>query len=502
MPSIQSIISRYILTGIFLVAAVTGIIIDEFTKQQFNTQFNNTLKNKAWALATLNDQKHGQVEFEFADEMMPEFESAINTEYFQLWLSNGELLERSHSLIDKDLPFPKIALGDTIFQNIELPNNQPGRLVAIHFTPQIDDDDDDDVAGQKVDIPEGVSQQPLQTVTLVLAMNRTDLINNLALNRRVILLSFLSMLLISYLIIRVAIKRGLSPLRAISDQVQNIDDHSLETELDTNNMHSELSAITVQLNHLFSRLNTAFNREKRFSSNVAHELRTPIAELMTLSDVGKNCINNPEMTEQFFTDTKDIAHNMNQIVETMLTLAKSEMGEVKKNMSVFNLHECIKTSIIRANLNGKESSDVEWDRIGSNYIQVFSDWDKLIQILANLITNAYKYSQPENKVNIESNINGKLLSISISNLTSELLKDDLDHLTDYFWRKDDARTGGKDTGLGLTLVAMLCQILNISLSFELNDNQLFTVTLGNLSVRFYNTDSSEHLYNIEVKGYS
>ena len=100
MSSIQSNITQYILAGIFIVATVTGIIIDEFTHQQFNTQFNNTLESKAWSLATLIDQENGMVEFDFADEMMPEFEPSENSEYFELWQGNGKILERSHSLND------------------------------------------------------------------------------------------------------------------------------------------------------------------------------------------------------------------------------------------------------------------------------------------------------------------------------------------------------------------------------------------------------------------
>ena len=486
MPSIHFIITKYILTGIFLVAMVTGFVIDKFTRQQFNSHFNKTLEHKAWTLATLTDQKYGNVEFDFADEMMPEFGDIENPEFFQLWLGNGEMLERSHSLLENDLPFLNVILGDTVFQDVELPDGQPGRLVAIHFTPQLDDDEEENQVIEN--LTQVVESHLSQTVTLILAKNRTGLIQHLLINRVVIVISFISMLLLSYLIIHYATKKGLSPLTALSSQVQNIDDQSLDTEIDTHKMFSELTAITLQLNHLFSRLNAAFKREKRFSSNVSHELRTPIAELLILSDVAKSCVDNPDMTKQFFNDTKDIALNMNQIVETMLTLAQSETTKVTKKLTVFNLNECIKSSIKRVEFINKNKLKIEWNCLTSNSIQVYSDWEKFAQILSNIIINAYKYGGNGRRIYISSTQKGQFLSLSISNYSKDLDVVDLQHLTEYFWRKDEARTGGKNTGLGLTLVEMLCQVLNILLTFELNEEQFFTVTLNNISSLQYNID--------------
>ncbi len=484
MSSIQSNITQYILAGIFIVATVTGIIIDEFTHQQFNTQFNNTLESKAWSLATLIDQENGLVEFDFADEMMPEFEPSENSEYFELWQGNGKILERSHSLNDSDLPFVKINQGESVFLDFDLPDGQPARLIAIHFTPQVDLEEEDSVLQMTVQSANHLdSELALQTVTLVLARKRDKLNDDLVLNRIVIVLSLMSMLIVSYLIIRFAVKKGLSPLTTLSDEVKLIDDHSLDTELGQHNMASELTLITMQLNHLLSRLNAAFLREKRFSSNVSHELRAPIAELMTLSEVGKSCIDNPEMILQFFQDTQDIAQNMNLLVETLLTLAHSEPGRVNTNMTVFNLHECIQKSINRIRLNNKDCADIDWQCATDNLPQIFSDWDKLEQILNNLITNACKYGQRGSSIIIRTKMQGQQLSCSISNLTADLEKADLEHLTEYFWRKDEARSGGKNSGLGLTLVAILCDVLKISVSFELDVNQRFTVTLSNFPNR-------------------
>lgn len=481
MVSIHFIITKYILTGIFLVALVTGVIIDKFTQQQFNSQFNKTLQHKAWTLATLTDQKYGKVEFDFADEMMPEFESSESSEYFQLWLGNGDLLEKSHSLADKELHFLKIDLGDTVFQDIELPDGKPGRFVAIHFTPQLDDD----VEEASIEDLGRVESHDLQTVTLIIAKNTSELIQNLLINRVVILFCFISMLLISYVIIFIATKNGLSPLMALASQVQRIDDQSLDAEIQIDNVYSELTSITNQLNKLFSRLSDSFKREKRFSSNVSHELRTPIAELIALSGVVECGVDNPETINQFFKDTKEIALEMSQIVTTLRSLTQSDSGAVTKELTVFNLHECIKTAIKRSNLVNKNNLKIEWDQLAINNIQVYSDEGKFCQILTNIISNAFKYGRTESAVFIRPTLHGHILSLSISNYSSDLEAEDLEYLTEYFWRKDQARTGGENTGLGLTLVKMLCQVLNIKLDFKLTKDKLFTVTISNLSVHEY-----------------
>lgn len=461
---------------------MTGVIIDKFTRQQFNSEFNKTLQTKAWTLATLTEQDNDKVDFDFADEMMPEFIRPDNPEYFQLWLGNGELLEKSHSLAGKELPFLKINLGDTHFQDVVLPDGNPGRLVAIRFTPQLDDEEDDDErTDQHSDVLARTDSDPLETVTLVIAKNRSELIHNLMVNRVVIFIAFISMLLMSYLIILLATRKGLSPLTELSTQVQKVDDQSLDTKIQPYEMYSELTTITTQLNYLFSRLNAAFKREKRFSSNVSHELRTPIAELLALSDVARSCVDDPEMSRQFYDDVKDVAQNMNKIVETMLNLAQSDLGAVEKELTVFNLHDCIQTAIKRAEISNKNKLEIEWDPSASNSIQIYSDWGKLTQILTNIISNAFKYGRSESIISITPAVQGQFLSLSISNYSTDLETEDLERLTESFWRKDEARTGGENTGLGLALVDMLCQVLNINLVFTLTEGRLFTVTLSNIS---------------------
>ena len=482
MPSIETSITKYLLTGVLLVASVAGFIIDRFIHQQFNAQFNKTLEIKAWTLATLNDQKFGKVEFDFADEMMPEFEAVENPEYFQLWLDNGDMLERSRSLGDSDLPWVSVKLGETLFQDIQLASGQPGRLVAIHFTPQLDDDDEDE-AEEHRQIIEYNQIHPLKTVTLMLARSRVDLIENLYLNRAVIALSIISMLLLISLVIRYAIKKGLSPLKVLSEQVQNIDDQSLDTKLNTQGVQTELSLITSQLNNLLERLNEAFLREKRFSSNVAHELRTPIAELMALSDVGKACVDSPDLVLQFFDDAKHISQNMSLLVETLLSLAHSESDKVRINNTAFNLHESIQSCVKRVDSGICKDAVIEWESQTDKLLQIYCDWDKWNQIINNLVFNACKYCSPGCTVSIRSSIKGALVSLSISNPTEDLEREDLAHLSEYFWRKDAARSGGTHVGLGLTLVATLCQLLGIRLSFELSEDKLFTVTLDNIPTR-------------------
>lgn len=482
MNSLHFTISKYILSGILLVALVTGVIIDRFTRQQFNSQFNKTLQNQAWTLATLTDQKNGKITFNFTDTMMPEFGISARSEYFQLWSGNGDLLQKSHSLANTELPFLNIAMGDTVIQDIELPDGKQGRFVAIHFTPQSEDDSENRPFEHSSNSP----LQPPQTVILMIVKNRSELIHKLLINRVVIIVSFISMLLISYLIIHIATKKGLSPLTALSTQVQNIDDQTLDTQIQPDKMYSELSAITLQLNYLFNRLNASFTREKRFSANVSHELRTPIAELLTLSEVAGSQLNDPQKTSLFFDDVKDIAQNMSSIVDNMLTMAQSEPGGVNREYSVFNLNECIQSAIRQAESINKNNLKIEWDQTAFQTIRIYNDEAKFSQILINIFSNAFKYACKNSVIRIKPVLQDQLLSLSVSNNTFDLQIDDLEHLTESFWRKDVARTAGKNSGLGLTLVKILCQVLDIKLDFSLTDDGLYTVSLGNLSAHKYN----------------
>jgi len=323
--SIQGRLIIFILLGFALLLTATFSWVGSKFTNQLEHEFDRNLLTKAMTLVTLTTQETGKVELDFADEFMPEFEALEQPEYFELWLADGTLLERSHSLGAKDLPLDKLPLDTPHFSDTPLHDGRNGRLVQIRFVPHSKDNPDD---------PEGTETnydstgQPLSAIEahFSVARGREELDALISstwwtLGGTGLLLLFA----VAFLVANV-VKRGLTPLREISAQVSALDAKSLHQQIRLDDDVLELTPVITQLNKLLGRLDDSFHREKRFSGDVAHELRTPVAELRAIAEVGGKWPRDEVMMKHFFGDLLSATEEMETTITNLLTLARCESG--------------------------------------------------------------------------------------------------------------------------------------------------------------------------------
>ena len=146
MTSIKKKLSRYISISISILLVSILLITDIAVDSWIDVEFDRAMTNKANLLTTLisedSDEIHG-IEFDFADEFMPEFSGNNDPEYFQLWLDN-KVFERSKTLAlfdINDLPRTTVKLNQSVIIDITLPDGRSGRMYFTKFKPQIDTDD-------------------------------------------------------------------------------------------------------------------------------------------------------------------------------------------------------------------------------------------------------------------------------------------------------------------------------------------------------------------------
>ena len=139
MRSIYSRLTAYLLVGTTLLLFVAGVFFDFAIRAQLEREFDHALLAKAQTLVTLTTQEGGEIELDFADEFMPEFEARENPEYFQLWLADGTLIERSRSLGSHDLSRTNPPLNEPVFSEYRLLDGRAGRLVEMVFIPHVKD---------------------------------------------------------------------------------------------------------------------------------------------------------------------------------------------------------------------------------------------------------------------------------------------------------------------------------------------------------------------------
>jgi two-component system sensor histidine kinase QseC len=278
------------------------------------------------------------------------------------------------------------------------------------------------------------------------------------------------------LIVQSLVKQGLRPLDRVASEAAAIDSRSLQHRFPVAELPLELQPICQRLNDLLERIQAAFARERRFTGDVAHELRTPIAELYSLTEVALMCSEDEPLNQSTVREALIIARQMDRLVSALLALARCEAGIQKMTCESIQLHEALEQVWMsyagRASLRGLAHTA----EIASG-LCIRTDRAMLLSVLGNLFSNAIDHAPEGGRIDIRAGSSGKTVVLSIRNTHEGLTDEDLPHLLEPFWQKDAARTDSTHSGLGLSLVAAFCRLMDVPLSLKLNGNDEFAVEL-------------------------
>ncbi len=252
-------------------------------------QFDNLLAAKARALATLVEQRGDAIVESFQQRPMQEFARKVRPEFYQLWDEKGDVLAKSRRLADANLEALPGSLAAPQFRSTRLPDGRLGRLVGVRFLPAVDGESLDLAPTQRGEDPEGARDQVVfagrRHVTLVVATETAELHATLCHVARILAGVSAITIAATLALLGWVVKRTLRPLDDLAQQISGLHERDLAARVRLDRAPLELAPVVGRLNELVSRLDEAFQRERTFSANVAHELRTPLAGLRTMLDV-------------------------------------------------------------------------------------------------------------------------------------------------------------------------------------------------------------------------
>ncbi len=299
-------------------------------------------------------------------------------------------------------------------------------------------------------------------LVLMVGRPRVDLDETLSTIALGLLLFALLVPLAAALCIQWSVSRGLRPLNRLTEETDAISPRQLSYRYSTEDLPKELRPLALRLNELLSTLQAAFQRERRFTADVAHELRTPIAELRSLAEVGLDWEPADGSPHEFFQDADAIARRMQNLVNTLLALVRSQSGMRLPALQRVDLGALVATTWQQHRAVADERG-VRAELALPEQVEVTSDSTLLGSLLGNLCGNAAAYTDAGGTVEIA--VEGG--TVTIANTCSSLSADDLQHLCEPFWRKDAARTDGSHCGLGLALAHAHARLLGCELELSL-----------------------------------
>ena len=458
MKSIRRQLTLTILTGFILLLAASGGAVYFFTRLALIREFDAGLRTKALTIMSLTENDNEGIHLELPGTFFQGGHQEGTPQYYELWLTNGVVRERSPSLKDADLPRNSGTLAQPVYWNFDLPDDADGRAIGLQFT---------------IKREEGEAQPAgPQDAIVVVAEDRRTLDATLATLASVLVAAGVLTMIITVPLVGWALRCGHAPLGALARQAAAINADSLQTRFPVADLPEELLPIAGRLNDLLARLEGSFERERRFSADLAHELRTPLAELRTQAEVELAWPENEE-TEKH-RDTLNIALQMEAMVASLLELARCEDGKITLKKEVVHLAPLV--AEVWQTFAG-QAADRQLDiRVEVPPDAVMpTDRTLLRSILVNLISNAVEYTPPSGRGEIRWNReHGEL---TVSNTVQDLNTDDLPHLFERLWRKDTSRTGGNHAGLGLALSQAFARALGCRLEARLDEGRTLTMTL-------------------------
>ena len=277
-------------------------------------------------------------------------------------------------------------------------------------------------------------------------------------------------------------KRAFDPITKITEGANSIQNGGdLSKRLSQSKNKDELYDLTETLNQMIGRLEEAFQSEKEFTSDVSHELKTPLA--VTLAEceyILQEDRSKEEYRESLETIQKQAQRTMS-MVQQLLQMSRTIDKGSQIEKETFDLSTLLE-SVVEEMTYIVEEQGVQLHSQIDPDIQVTADETLLMRVVMNLLTNAMKYRRdiPNPWVQLSLKQTGDFVELTISDNGIGIAESDLPHIFKKFYKVDKARTRqGESFGLGLAMVKWIVDAHdgNIMVESRVGEGSTFTVLL-------------------------
>ncbi len=243
---------------------------------------------------------------------------------------------------------------------------------------------------------------------------------------------------------------------------------------------ADRAAIAIENGRLYDAVQNANRAKSEFVSVVAHELKVPMTSISGYADllpvVGQ--VNDQQST--FIQTIKNNVHRMTVLVSDLSDISRMESGQLKVQLEEIDLTDALDEAIdgVRAQVEERKHEFVE--HRASDLPLVKGDRSRVIQVLVNLLSNAYKYTPDGGTIRLQTVHDNGYVHVSVQDTGVGMSEEQLAKLGTKFWRADnDHVINQPGTGLGMAITSNLIALMGGELTVESEPGQgsLFTVSL-------------------------
>jgi two-component system heavy metal sensor histidine kinase CusS len=249
---------------------------------------------------------------------------------------------------------------------------------------------------------------------------------------------------------------GMRPIRQVTRVAASMSAKSLKERIPLAPVPKELQQMVLSFNAMLSRLDDAFVRLSNFSADIAHELRTPVSNLMTHTEVVLSRKRNIEDYEDNLYSNLDDLKRMSRMIDDMLFLAKSDNGLITHENKPIDLVEVVEKLLEYYRLLADERG-IELKVSGRGSVR--GDVLMLHRAISNLLSNALRYTSEGKMISVEILQKEMSVLVVVENQGEPIAPEHLEKLFDRFYRVDPARREGSpsNAGLGLSITRSIIE---------------------------------------------
>ena len=272
-------------------------------------------------------------------------------------------------------------------------------------------------------------------------------------------------------------RKALAPIDSVTKTASEIEKGDLSRRIKIPITNDEIGRLARTFNKMIARLEDTFNREKRFTSDASHELRTPITIISAKAEAAltksKKIEDNRKALRVIIRETKRVSFLLSQL----LLLARSDEGKSILNIEKIDLKMIIESIIIEMDDKAKQKN-IRLSITSEQNLIIKADQTFITMLFLNIIENSIKYNKKGGFINICFSKEDNNAKVIIEDNGIGISDENLIHIFDRFYRVSESRAD-KGSGLGLSIVKEIVEVHKgqIKIDSKLGKGTKFEISL-------------------------
>lgn len=272
------------------------------------------------------------------------------------------------------------------------------------------------------------------------------------------------------------VSRALMPVEKINKTAKSIiNNGDLSKRINIGKSADEISSLANTFDEMLSKIESSFEKEKQFTSDASHELRTPVAVILSECEYINECAGNVDEYKESTASIRRQAEKMSKLISELLMISRMDKNTIQLNFEETDISELL--SFVCDEQEEIHDNGIRMIKKISPDVVACVDRSMLARLFINLISNAYQYSKPEGTIEVSLESADNIIRFSVKDNGIGISPEDKEKIWERFYQADPSRTSDDNgsMGLGLSMVKWIaeCHGGKISVNSALGEGSEF-----------------------------